>query len=56
MIPGYTLLNSSVFLDRKHYRFGVKLDNITNKKYFLSFYDLEPQMPRNISATLAIKF
>lgn len=55
-LPSSTILNASVFYDRPRYRLGLKADNLTNQKYWIGWFDLEPQMLRRISATLAIKF
>lgn len=55
-IPSYTVLNSTVFYNTKAWRLGLKLDNMLDKKYFAGQGVLAPQMPRNFSANLAIKF
>ncbi len=55
-LPAYTVLNASVSYDRPKYRLALKLDNIANKEYWVGWYTIIPQMPRRLSATLALKF
>jgi iron complex outermembrane receptor protein len=55
-IPSYTVLNSTVFYNTKAWRLGIKFDNMLDKEYFAGQGVLTPQMPRNFSANLAIKF
>ena len=55
-IPSYTVLNSTVFYNTKAWRLALKLDNMLDKRYFAGQGVLAPQMPRNFSANLAIKF
>jgi iron complex outermembrane receptor protein len=52
--PAYALVNGTVFYDRPGYRIGVKLDNITNTKYWGPWG--EPQPPRNYAVNLILKF
>ncbi|HEY1194883.1 TonB-dependent receptor domain-containing protein, partial [Flavobacterium sp.] len=54
VIPGVHLLNASVFYEQARYRFAIKADNLTNEVYWGDF--LNPQAPRTIKASLAIKF
>ena len=55
-LPSYTVLNSSLSYSKEKYRIIVKLDNITNKKYFSGWSTVTPQKSRSISASLAYKF
>lgn len=55
-IPSYTVLNATVFYNTSSWRLGFKLDNITNERYFVGQGVLSPQLPRNFSANLALKF
>lgn len=52
--PAYALVNGTVFYDRPGYRIGVKLDNISNTKYWGPWG--EPQPPRNYAVNLIVKF
>lgn len=53
-IPSYTVLDASLFYDRPVYRFGLKVDNITNEKYWSN--RLAAQNPTRVTANLTIKF
>lgn len=53
-IPSYTVLDATVFYDQPHYRLGLKVDNMTNEKYWS--YRLAPQMPVRVTADITIKF
>ena len=53
-IPSYTVLDATVFYDKQHYRLGVKVDNLTNERYWS--YRLAPQMPVRVTADITIKF
>lgn len=55
-IPSYTVLNATVFYGTTAWRLGLKLDNLSNERYFVGQGTLSPQLPRNFSANLAIKF
>ncbi|MDR2272331.1 MAG: TonB-dependent siderophore receptor [Sphingobacterium sp.] len=54
--PAYTLLNASISLERDFYRFGVKMNNISNAHYFSGQGVVVAQMPRNFAAELSLKF
>ena len=53
-IPSYTVYNATVFYDQSKWRLGLKLNNLTNKKY----WDIggNSQAPRNAMASLSFKF
>lgn len=55
-LPSYTVLNGSLSYAKEKFRIIVKLDNITNKKYFSGWSTVTPQKTRSISANLAYKF
>lgn len=52
--PSYTIFNGTVFYEQSRYRLGVKVNNISNTKY----WDLmgAPQAPANIVANLTLRF
>lgn len=54
--PAYTLINASVFYDRPRYRLAVKVDNLTNQKYWIGWTTVNPQPLRSLIATIAFKF
>ncbi|MEO6176405.1 MAG: TonB-dependent siderophore receptor [Flavobacterium circumlabens] len=53
-IPSYTVLDASVFYDRPKYRLGLKVDNLTNEKYWS--YRLAAQNPTRVTGNITIKF
>jgi iron complex outermembrane receptor protein len=53
-IPSYTVLDASVFYDRPSYRLGLKIDNLTNEKYWSN--RLAAQNPTRVTANITIKF
>jgi iron complex outermembrane receptor protein len=53
-IPSYTTVDATVFYDQPKYRIGVKLDNLTNEKYWS--FRLAPQNPTRFTLNLALKF
>lgn len=53
-MPSYTVYNATVFYDQTKWRLGLKLNNLTDKKY----WDIggNSQTPRNFMASLSFKF
>ncbi|WP_348798679.1 TonB-dependent receptor [Flavobacterium adhaerens] len=53
-MPSYTVLNSTVFYEKPSWRIGLKINNITNEKY----WDIwgASQAPTNVLGSLTIKF
>jgi len=56
ILPSYTILNASVSYDRPKYRLGLKVNNLTSKKYFIGWGTTIPQLPRTFIAEFALKF
>lgn len=54
-LPSYTLLNGSVFLDRPQYRFGLSVNNITNKEYYTGYTTVNPQKLRQFVLSASYK-
>lgn len=54
--PAYTLVNASISLEREKYRFGFRMNNLTNSNYFAGDGVIVAQMPRNFAAQLSLKF
>jgi iron complex outermembrane receptor protein len=55
-LPSYVVLNATAFYDQPKYRIGLKVDNLTNKQYWIGYDTIIPQMPLRVSGTLALKF
>jgi iron complex outermembrane receptor protein len=56
ILPEYTVLNATVFYDQPKFRISVKMDNLTNQKYWIGYSSIIPQKLRNFGASLAFKF
>jgi iron complex outermembrane receptor protein len=55
-LPSYTVVNASLFYNSSKYRFTFNANNITNEKYYIGYWSVNPQRPVNFSASLAVKF
>lgn len=55
-LPSYTLVTTTLFYDRPKYRIGVKVDNLTDERYFTGQGTLSAQPPRTVAAGLTFKF
>jgi iron complex outermembrane receptor protein len=55
-LPSYTLLNASLFYSSDKYRFTVNMNNLTNEDYYIGYWSVNPQKPRNFAASFAYKF
>ncbi|OQP62552.1 TonB-dependent receptor [Niastella vici] len=53
-IPSYTVLDASLFYDKPVYRIGLKVDNLTNEKYWSN--RLAAQNPTRVTVNLTFKF
>jgi len=53
-IPSYTVLDAAVFYDKPSYRIGLKVDNLTNEKYWS--YRLAAQNPTRVTGSVTFKF
>ena len=53
-IPSYTIFNSTLFYEQPTWRVGVKLNNLTNEKYWSTWG--APQAPSNFLVNLTFKF
>jgi iron complex outermembrane receptor protein len=55
-LPSYTLLNGSLFYSAPKYRIGLNVNNITNTEYYIGYWSINPQKPRNVVASFIYKF
>lgn len=53
-IPSYTIFNSTIFYEQASWRVGIKINNITNEKYWSTWG--APQAPTAVLANLTFKF
>lgn len=56
VLPAYTVVNASLSYDTPKWRFGAKVDNVTNKHYWVGYSSMNPQRPRSFTGTVAFKF
>ncbi len=55
-LPNYTVLNASIFYDQPKYRISAKIDNLTDKKYWVGYTTMNAQRLRSIVGSVAYKF
>lgn len=55
-LPSYTLLNASVFYNADRFRITLNGNNLTDKKYYIGYWSVNPQRPVNYTASIAFKF
>ncbi|SFE24742.1 iron complex outermembrane recepter protein [Chitinophaga sp. CF118] len=56
ILPAFTVLNASISYDTPKFRIGAKLDNLTNKKYWVGWSSMIPQSLRSFAGSVAFKF
>jgi len=56
ILPNYTVLNASIFYDQPKYRISAKVDNLTDKQYWVGYTTMTPQKLRSIVGSVAYKF
>ncbi|WP_276483491.1 TonB-dependent receptor [Paraflavitalea pollutisoli] len=56
ILPAYSVIGAHVTYDTKRYRLGVKVNNITDKEYWMGWSNYIPQMRRQLIGTIAVKF
>ena len=54
--PSYVLVNATAFYDRPKYRLAIKVNNVTNKLYWIGWDTVNPQEQRSVMASVAFKF
>lgn len=55
-LPAYTVLGATLFYDQPKYKFVVKMDNLTNKHYWIGYNTVNPQKLRSITASVLFRF
>ncbi|MGY0037811.1 TonB-dependent siderophore receptor [Pedobacter sp. NJ-S-72] len=55
-LPAYTVLNASVFYDHPKFRIGAKVDNLTNKQYWIGYTTMNAQKLRSVVGSVSYKF
>lgn len=54
ILPGYKLVNASLFYEHRQYSLNLKLNNLLNEYYWNT--NTVPQKPRNIAASVSMRF
>ncbi len=55
-LPSYTIFNTGVFYNREKYRLALNVNNLTNKEYWVGYTTVNPQMLRQLIASVAYRF
>jgi iron complex outermembrane receptor protein len=55
-LPAYTVLNASIFYDQPRFRLSAKVDNLTDKHYWIGYTTMSAQKLRSIIGSVAYKF
>lgn len=55
-LPSYRVLNATAFYSKNRYRLGLKVDNLSDVKYYKGWTTVEQQMPRSLVANISFKF
>lgn len=55
-LPSYTVLNAALSLDKPKYRIGLKMNNLTNKLYWIGWNAIATQQPRSVLGSVTYKF
>ena len=55
-LPAHTVLNGSLFYNTDSYRLDLKINNLSDTEYYNGWTTVNPQAPRNITASFSYKF
>ena len=55
-LPSYVLVNGGLFYNAGKIRVAFNVNNITDKEYYIGYWSVNPQKPRNFAASVAFKF
>lgn len=55
-LPSYTVLNASVFYHPDKFRISLNVNNVTDEEYYIGYWSVNPQKPRNFVISMAYKF
>lgn len=55
-LPSYTVLNASLFYNPGNYRIDLKVNNLSDKKYYKGWTTVNPQQPRSVTASFTYNF
>src|SRR3546814_11254407 len=49
-LPGYTVMDASIFYNAEKFRITLKVDNLTDEDYYTGWSTINPQRPRSVAA------
>lgn len=55
-LPSYTVLNASVFYNPERFRIALNMNNVLDEEYYIGYWSVNPQKPRNFVFSMAYKF
>lgn len=55
-LPSYTVLNASVFYNPDKFRLSLNVNNVLDTEYYIGYWSVNPQKPRNFVISMAYKF
>ena len=55
-LPAYTLINGSIFYNADKFRITLNVNNIGNETYYIGYWSVNPQRPRNYNMSFICKF
>jgi iron complex outermembrane receptor protein len=55
-LPAYTVLNASLFYNTDKVRFALNVNNVADTEYYIGYWSVNPQKPRNFLISMAYKF
>ncbi len=56
ILPASTVLNTGLFYNHSRFRVAVNVNNLTNKKYWIGYTTVNPQMLRQVTGSVVYKF
>jgi iron complex outermembrane receptor protein len=55
-LPGYTVMNASIFYNPEKFRFALNINNLLDTEYYIGYWSVNPQKPRNFVLSIGYKF
>lgn len=55
-LPSYAVLNASVFYNPGKFRVALNVNNVLDEEYYIGYWSVNPQKPRNAVVSLAYRF
>lgn len=55
-LPSYTVLNASVFYSPERFRIALNVNNVLDEEYYIGYWSVNPQKPRNFVLSMVYKF